>query len=141
MSVYKAPVEEFSFILEELIGYATHSQLPGYEDVGSDMLQAIMPEAAKFFEQVVAPTNSVADAQRTHLVDGEVVTAPVLEGVYEQMIEAGWCGLSGATQYGGAGFPGVVDVVVQEMLQSANMGLSLLPLSRGYSCPRSLRFR
>ena len=132
MSVYKAPVEEFSFILEELIGYATHSQLPGYEDVGSDMLQAIMPEAAKFFEQVVAPTNSVADAQRTHLVDGEVVTAPVLEGVYEQMIEAGWCGLSGATQYGGAGFPGVVDVVVQEMLQSANMGLSLLPLlSRG----------
>jgi len=132
MSVYKAPVEEFSFILEELIGYATHSQLPGYEDVGSNMLQAIMPEAAKFFEQVVAPTNSVADAQRTHLVDGEVVTAPVLEGVYEQMIEAGWCGLSGATQYGGAGFPGVVDVVVQEMLQSANMGLSLLPLlSRG----------
>jgi alkylation response protein AidB-like acyl-CoA dehydrogenase len=132
MSVYKAPVEEFSFILEELIGYATHSQLPGYEDVGSDMLQAIMPEAAKFFEQVVAPTNSVADAQMTHLVDGEVVTAPVLDGVYEQMIEAGWCGLSGATQYGGAGFPGVVDVVVQEMLQSANMGLSLLPLlSRG----------
>jgi len=132
MSVYKAPVEEFSFILEELIGYSTHSQLPGYEDVGSDMLLAIMPEAAKFFEQVVAPTNSVADAQMTHLVDGEVVTAPVLDGVYEQMIGAGWCGLSGSTQYGGSGFPGVVDVVVQEMLQSANMGLSLLPmLSRG----------
>jgi len=132
MSVYKAPTEEFSFILEELIGYATHSQLPGYEDVGSDMLQAIMPEAAKFFEEVVAPTNSVADAQMTHLADGEVVTAPVLDGVYEQMTEAGWCGLSGATKYGGAGFPGVVDVVVQEMLQSANMGLSLLPLlSRG----------
>ena len=132
MSVYKAPTEEFSFILEELIGYATHSQLPGYEDVGSDMLQAVMPEAAKFFEEVVAPTNSVADAQMTHLADGEVVTAPVLDGVYEQMTEAGWCGLSGATKYGGAGFPGVVDVVVQEMLQSANMGLSLLPLlSRG----------
>ena len=132
MSVYKAPVQEFSFILEELIGYEKHSQLPGYQDVGSDMLSAILPEAAKFFEQVVAPTNSIADGQATHLVDGNVVTAPALDGVYEQMIEAGWCALSGAPDYGGAGFPGVVDVVVQEMLQSANMGLSLLPmLSRG----------
>ncbi len=96
------------------------------------MLNAILPEAAKFFERVVAPTNSIADGQTTHLVGGEVVTAPALDGVYEQMIEAGWCGLSGAPDYGGAGFPGVVDVVVQEMLQSANLGLSLLPLlSRG----------
>ena len=40
--------------------------------------------------------------------------------------------MSGSTDYDGSGFPGVVDVAVQEMLQSANMGLSLLPmLTRG----------
>ena len=132
MSAYKAPVQEFSFILEELIGYEEHSQLPGYQDVGLDMLNAILPEAAKFFEQVVAPTNLIADGQRTHIENGEVVTAPILDGINAQMVEAGWSGLSGSTDYDGSGFPGVVDVAVQEMLQSANMGLSLLPmLTRG----------
>ena len=132
MSAYKAPVQEFSFILEELIGYEEHSQLPGYQDVGQDMLNAILPEAAKFFEQVVAPTNLIADGQRTHIENGEVVTAPILDGINAQMVEAGWSGLSGSTDYDGSGFPGVVDVAVQEMLQSANMGLSLLPmLTRG----------
>ena len=132
MSAYKAPVQEFSFILEELVGYEKHSQLPGYQDVGLDMLNAILPEAAKFFEQVVAPTNLVADTQKTHIENGDVVTAPVLDGINAQMVEAGWSGLSGSTDYDGSGFPGVVDVAVQEMLQSANMGLSLLPmLTRG----------
>ena len=132
MSAYKAPVQEFSFILEELVGYEKHSQLPGYQDVGLDMLSAILPEAAKFFEQVVAPTNLIADGQKTHIENGGVVTAPILDGINAQMVEAGWSGLSGSTDYDGSGFPGVVDVAVQEMLQSANMGLSLLPmLTRG----------
>ena len=132
MSAYKAPVQEFSFILEELVGYESHSQRPGYEDVGIDMLDAVLPEAAKFFEQVIAPTNAIADSQGTHIENGEVVTAPVLDGLSGQLVEGGWNGLSGDTAYGGSGFPGVVDLAVQEMLQSANMGLSLLPmLTRG----------
>jgi alkylation response protein AidB-like acyl-CoA dehydrogenase len=106
--------------------------MPGYEEVGSDMVEAIIPEAAKFFEQEVAPNNWDADTQPAHLKDGQVITAPMLAGAYQQMVEAGWCGISGNPKYDGAGFPGVVDVAVQEMLQSANMGFSLLPmLTRG----------
>jgi alkylation response protein AidB-like acyl-CoA dehydrogenase len=128
MSAYKAPIQEFSFILEELVDYNELSQRSGYQDVGSDMIQAILPEAAKFFEEVVAPTNSIADSQKTHIDDGHVITAPAIEGINQKMVEAGWSGLSGAIEYDGSGFPTVVDVAVQEMLQSANMGLSLLPL-------------
>jgi alkylation response protein AidB-like acyl-CoA dehydrogenase len=74
----------------------------------------------------------MADAQKTHMEGGEVVTAPILDGLNDQLVEGGWSGLSGAVQYDGSGFPGVVDLAVQEMLQSANMGLSLLPmLTRG----------
>lgn len=132
MSVYKAPQKEFSFLFQELVNYEEHCQMPGYQDVGSDMVEAIIPEAAKFFEQVVAPSNWEADTQPAHLKDGQVITAPMLGGAYQQMVEAGWCGISGNPKYDGAGFPGVVDVAVQEMLQSANMGFSLLPmLTRG----------
>ena len=132
MSVYKAPQKEFSFLFQELVNYEEHSQMPGYEEVGSDMVEAIIPEAAKFFEQEVAPNNWDADTQPAHLKDGQVITAPMLAGAYQQMVEAGWCGISGNPKYDGAGFPGVVDVAVQEMLQSANLGFSLLPmLTRG----------
>ncbi len=132
MSIYKVPQKELSFILEELVGYDAHCKMPGYEEASSDMVEAILPEAAKFFEEMVAPTNWEADTQPAHLDEGTVVTAPVLDGVYKQMVEAGWCCLSGDAKYDGAGFPGVIDVAVQEMLQSANVGFSLLPmLTRG----------
>ena len=132
MSVYKVPQKEISFILQELVGYDEHCKMPGYEDASSDMVDAILPEAAKFFEEVVAPSNWEADTQPAHLHEGAVVTAPMLDGIYQQMIDAGWCCLSGDIKYDGAGFPGVIDVAVQEMLQSANLGFSLLPmLTRG----------
>ncbi|MDB4077725.1 acyl-CoA dehydrogenase [Porticoccaceae bacterium] len=132
MSVYKAPQQELSFILEELVGYDEHCKMPGYEEASSDMVQAILPEAARFFEEVVAPTNWACNEQAAHLDKGKVITSPALDGIYEQMVAGGWCCLSGDSDYEGAGFPGVIDVAVQEMLQSANLGFSLLPmLTRG----------
>ena len=132
MTAYKVPQRELLFILNNLVNYQEHCKMPGFEDASADMVEAILPEAAKFFEQVVAPTNWLANTQPAYLENGKVITSPALDGVYQQMVDAGWCSLSGAEKYGGAGFPGVIDVVVQEMLQSANMGFSLLPmLTRG----------
>ncbi|MGB2260517.1 MAG: acyl-CoA dehydrogenase family protein, partial [Porticoccaceae bacterium] len=132
MTAYKVPQKEMFFIFEELVDYAQHCTMPGYQDAGMDMVEAVVPEAAKFFEQVVAPTNWESDINPAHLKDGTVVTPPALADAYQQMVEGGWCCLSGDQAYDGAGLPGVIDVAVQEMLQSANMGFSLLPmLSRG----------
>lgn len=132
MTTYRVPQQELRFILENLVDYKQLCTMPGYEDASQDMVDAILPEAAKFFEQVVAPTNWSANTQPAYLHNNEVVTSPALDGVYQQMVEAGWCSLSGAPKYGGAGFPAVIDAAVQEMLQSANVGFSLLPtLTRG----------
>jgi alkylation response protein AidB-like acyl-CoA dehydrogenase len=132
MTVYKVPQRELFFILDNLVDYHQHCKMPGFEEAGYDMVEAILPEAARFFEEQVAPTNWTANSQSAHLEGDQVVTPPVLDGVNEQMVEAGWCSLAGEVQYGGAGFPGVVDLAVQEMTQSANMAFSLLPmLTRG----------
>ena len=132
MSVYKVPQKELSFIFEEIIQYAEHCKMPGFEEAGVDLVEAVLPEAAKFFEEVVAPTNPQGDKKPAFLKDGEVITTPGLDAIYQQMVDAGWCCLNGDSQYGGAGFPSVVDLAVQEMLQSANVGFSLLPmLTRG----------
>lgn len=132
MTIYRVPQQELQFILEHLVDYSDLCAMPGFEDAGEDMVAAILPEAAKFFEQVVAPTNWPSNTQPAYLDGDRVITSPALDGVYQQMVEAGWCSLSGSKQYGGAGFPVVIDVLVQEMLQSANVGFSLLPtLTRG----------
>ena len=132
MTIYKVPQQELQFILETVVNYSELCKMPGYEDASEDMVAAILPEAAKFFEQVVAPTNWPSNTQPAYLQNNQVITSPALDGVYQQMVEAGWCSLSGATEFGGAGFPVVIDAVVQEMLQSSNVGFSLLPtLTRG----------
>ena len=79
--------------------------MPEFEEASADMVAAILPEAARFFEQVVAPSNWPSNNQPAYLKDDQVVTSPALDGVYQQMVEAGWCSLSGSPQYGGAGFP------------------------------------
>jgi len=132
VSIYVVPQRELSFIFDEIIDYKQHCQMPGFEEASADLVEVILPEAAKFFEQVVAPTNPQGDRSPAHLKDGEVVVSPGLDGVYSKMVDAGWCCLNGDAAYGGAGFPSVVDLAVQEMSQSANLGFSLLPmLSRG----------
>ena len=132
MSVYKVPQKELGFIFDEIINYAEICNMPGFEDASRDMVDVVLPEAAKFFEDIVAPTNHETDKHPAFLKDGEVVTSPGLDPIYRQMVEAGWCCLNGDSNYGGAGFPSVVDLAVQEMLQTANCGFSLLPmLTRG----------
>ena len=132
MSVYKVPQKELAFIFDEIIHYSDIASLPGFEDAGRDMVDVVLPEAARFFEEIVAPTNPEGDKHPAVLKDGEVITSPGLDPIYRQMVEAGWCCLNGDSRYGGAGFPSVVDLAVQEMLQSANVGFSLLPmLTRG----------
>ncbi len=132
MSVYKVPQKELAFIFDEIINYSEICSMPGFEEASRDMVDVVLPEAAKFFEDVVAPTNHETDKHPAFLKDGEVVTSPGLDPIYRQMVEAGWCCLNGDSNYGGAGFPSVVDLAVQEMLQTANCGFSLLPmLTRG----------
>ena len=128
MTVYKSPEKEFNFLLNEVFDYASLSALPGFEDATPEMVESVLPEAAKFFEQVVAPTNQPGDQQGSKLIDGKVKIPDVLEGVYPQLVEAGWTALSGDAEYGGAGFPNVVGLAVQEMLQSSNLGFSLMPM-------------
>jgi len=132
VSVYKVPLKELAFIFDEIVNYSDICSMPGFEDASRDMVDVVLPEAAKFFEDIVAPTNHETDKHPAFLKDGEVVTSPGLDPIYRQMVEAGWCCLNGDSNYGGAGFPSVVDLAVQEMLQTANCGFSLLPmLTRG----------
>ncbi|MFT7300653.1 MAG: alkylation response protein AidB-like acyl-CoA dehydrogenase [Porticoccus sp.] len=128
MTVYNAPVDDMKFLLNNLLGMESIAQLRGYEEATPDMVDAIIDEAARFYGEVLAPTNQVADSHRSRLEGDKVITAPVLDGIYQQIVDAGWPGLTGDANYGGQGLPAVLAVAVDEMSQSANMAFSLCPM-------------
>ncbi len=128
MTVYNAPVDDMKFLLNNVLGMESIAQLPGYEEATPDMVDAIIDEAARFYGEVLAPTNQVADSQGSRLKGDKVITAPALDGVYQQIVDAGWPGLTGDVNYGGQGLPALLAVAVDEMSQSANMAFSLCPM-------------
>ena len=128
MTPYNAPQQEFLFLLKDVFGYEQHADQLGFDEASLDVVEMVLPEAAKFFEEQVAPTNQACDQQGATLSNNIVSPPSALDGVYQQMIGAGWTALSGKAEYGGAGFPGLVGLVVQEIMQTSNLALSLLPL-------------
>jgi len=128
MQNYKAPVKELLFILKELIDYQKHVDALGMTEAGLDVVESILPEAARLMEEVVAPSNHPADQEGARLEGDDVIPPSALDGVYAKLTEGGWCALSGKPEYGGAGFPMVADIAIQDMMQSSNLGFGLMPL-------------
>ncbi|WP_317931485.1 acyl-CoA dehydrogenase [Halioxenophilus sp. WMMB6] len=132
MSTYSAPLEEYEFLLEQLLNYTTIAALPGYEDADLAMVKELLPEAAKFFEHEVAPSNHPSDQAGSHLVDGKVQVPEMIATLHPKLVEAGWMALASQPEYGGSGFPNLVALAVNEMAQSSNVAYSLLAmLSQG----------
>jgi len=73
--IYKAPVDEILFLLNDVFGIARYNNLPGFADVSPDVLEPILAEAAKLSEEVVQPLNRSGDEQGcTRHGDGSVTT-------------------------------------------------------------------
>ncbi len=48
MPIYKAPVEDVSFLLNDVFQIDRYNNLPGFSDASADVREAILGEAAKF---------------------------------------------------------------------------------------------
>jgi 3-(methylthio)propanoyl-CoA dehydrogenase len=125
---YAAPVKDMMFVLKELAGLDQVAQLPGYEEATSDVVEAILEEAAKFAGGVLAPLNFSGDQEGTKWHDKEVTMPAGFKEAYSQFAESGWTALDCHPEHGGQGLPRLVSAAVREMWKSANMAFSLCPL-------------
>ena len=125
---YRAPLKDMQFVMNELAGLESISQLPGYEDATPDTAQAVLEEAAKFNEQVVAPLNRAGDLNPSAWKDGVVTTTPGFRDAFRQFGEGGWQGVLHPADFGGQGLPKLVATPCNEMLNAANLSFALCPL-------------
>jgi acyl-CoA dehydrogenase len=128
MPAYRAPVEEVMFLLNHVFRIDRYANLPRFSDASPDVIEAILGEAAKFCEQVLAPLNRSGDRQGCRRRDdGSVTTPKGFREAFAQLVEGGWIGISAPAEYGGAGLPAVLTEIVNEFLCSANMAFAMYP--------------
>ena len=125
---YVAPIKDMLFDIEHLANIAMVSRLPGFEDAGLDTARAVLEEAAKFNQGVLAPLNWEGDKNPSSWNGGVVTTTPGFKQAYLQFAEGGWQGLQHPVEYGGQGLPKTIGAACIEMVNSANMSFALCPL-------------
>ncbi len=130
MSSYKAPLDDLRFALFDVLeSEATFARL-GFADVNRELVDAVLDEAARFTETVLAPLNRVGDeiGCKFDPATGEVTAPPGFKQAFDQFVEGGWTGLTSAPEHGGQGMPVVLGGVLTEMVDSANLAWGNFPM-------------
>ncbi len=128
MPIYKAPVDDALFLLNEVFHLDHYGNLPGFSDASPDVVEAVLREAAKFSEEVLTPLNRVGDKEGCkRAADGSVTTPTGFKDAYKQIVEGGWIGISVPPEFGGQGLPATLTEIVNEFFCSANMAFAMYP--------------
>ena len=131
MTAYKAPLDDLRFALFDVLGAEkTLTSLSGGEAHSRDLIDAVLEEAGRLSEQLLAPTNGPADEEGCHFDKAsQTVTTPKgFKEAFKQFAEGGWTGLTNPEKYGGQSLPNVLGTATTEIFQSGNLAWSLYPL-------------
>jgi butyryl-CoA dehydrogenase len=128
MLSYEAPLEDFRFCLYELWNYQERvASLPGCEEAGSDLLDAVLEEAARFCSQELLPLNRSGDEEGCQFENGVVRTPKGFKEAYDAFVAGGWCGLACAPEFGGQGLPKTLQFAINEIVCATNLSFGTYP--------------
>ena len=125
---YTAPVPEFKFLLDHVVGLDRVTATDRFAEATPDVVEAILREAGKLCEEVIAPLQRPGDLHPARLTGGGVRTPPGFPAGYRAIAEGGWVGLSAAPEHGGMGLPLALNTALNDMLSGACLSLQLCPL-------------
>lgn len=124
MPTYAAPTKDMAFVLHDLLGIEK-SDVPGYDDLTPSFTSAILEEAAKIHQDVIAPLNVVGDKEGCSLENGVVRTPTGFKAAFDQFREGGWTGIACEEEFGGQGMPYLMGTTIGEMTSAANQAFAM----------------
>ncbi|MCI5096342.1 MAG: acyl-CoA dehydrogenase [Rhodobacteraceae bacterium] len=125
---YRAPVSDYEFLLKHIVGYEQVCGTDRFSEASDDMVSAILTEAGKMCEEVMAPLQRGGDLEPARLENGVLRTSPGFADGWKQISEGGWIGMSAPAEHGGMGLPMTLTTSVNEMMSAACLSLQLAPL-------------
>ena len=128
MSDYVAPLKEMRFVVERLCGLEMLRPIPEFAETTSDVVDAVLAEAARLAGEVIGPLNRIGDTAGVRLVDDVAHTPPGWREAYGAFVDGGWNGLSCDPEFGGQGLPKLIATAVGEMWNAANLAFALGPM-------------
>ncbi|MEP0695963.1 MAG: acyl-CoA dehydrogenase family protein, partial [Nitratireductor sp.] len=126
--MYRAPVDDIAFALNEVAGLRDAIEEGLFPDLSADLVEAILGEAGRFAGEEVAPLARIGDEHGAVLKDAAVTMPDGWKDLYRRWVDGGWNGLSLPQDHGGQGLPGMLGVAALEMWNSASMAFGIGPI-------------
>lgn len=126
MPRFTAATKDLHFVLHDLLKI-TQSDIPGYADLEPDFTSAILEEAGKLGQDVLAPLNAVGDREGCRLENGVVRTPTGFKDAFDLMRAGGWVGLDLPEEFGGQNLPYLMYSAVGDIFSAANMAFYMYP--------------
>ncbi len=127
MPTYRAPIDDYRFLLTEVFDTARLSRYAGFEEFTPELLVDVVAEAGTLCDELIAPLNMSGDAEGCTWENGVVRTPKGFKEAFQAYAAGGWIGLSGDPAYGGQGLPSVLRYIVDEIVCGANLSLAMYP--------------
>jgi acyl-CoA dehydrogenase len=125
---YRAPISEFRFLLDHVVGFQQVAETARFSDATTETVDAVLSEAGKLAETVLAPVNKSGDKNPARLENGVVRTSPGFAEAYGALASGGWVAVSSSQDYGGMGLPITLSTAINDMFSGACLSLQLNPL-------------
>ena len=126
MQIYKTPIKEFKFLINEFLNLDKSIILKN-KNLESDDLLMILDEASKLCEETLLPLNQSGDLEGCEFNKGKVRTPKGFKEAYKIFTDNGWQGIKVNESYGGQNLPYIMNMLLDEMISSTNMSFGLFP--------------
>ena len=126
MQVYKTPLREYKFLLEDFLKLKDNKILTN-RSLDVDDLLMILQEASKMCEETLLPLNVIGDNEGCIFDNGKVIAPKGFKEAYKVFSENGWQGIKVKEKYGGQDLPYIMNMFLDEMVSSTNMSFGLYP--------------
>jgi alkylation response protein AidB-like acyl-CoA dehydrogenase len=113
------PPAETVWLLHHVLGFAAMEE--------AETL-AVLEEATKLAEGVLAPLDWPGDRHGSRLEGGRVISPPGFAAAFAAYAEGGWIGIAADEAHGGQGLSHVLALAAFEPVSSANMAFGLCPM-------------
>ncbi len=130
---YKADLRELEFLLFEQFRIGELLGKPPFDAVGASLRRSARRRSRegggcyRWVREVIGPLNAVADHDGCRIEDGKVITPRGFKEAWKSLYEAGWKQIAVESEYGGAGAPHSLQVMIEEMISGSNTSFAMYP--------------